>query len=259
MALYYEEAGAGDPVFLVHGLFGASTNLRRMAKALAERFRVVSVDLPNHGRSAHTESMTYADMRRALLEVMDRVGVTSAHWVGHSMGGKAVMDLALTEPETVSRLVVMDIAPVEYPHSHLQLIDALSALDLESLRSRADAERALGASIPDAPTRLFLLQNLHLQDGRYRWRLNLPVLRDFLKDIMGFPEHAGGVYSGPVLFLSGERSDYVRPVDHAIIKMHFPHVAFDVIGGAGHWLHADRPDEVCAALLRFLTDKVPEN
>lgn len=252
MSLNYEEQGSGEPVVLVHGLFGSAVNLRGIAKILSDHFRVVSVDLPNHGRSGHTQSMTYADMSAALLQVMHETGIGPASWVGHSMGGKAVMDLSLSRPDAVTRLVVMDIAPVQYTHTHAEFIDAMSALDLSKVKSRADADRALSEAIADTPTRLFLLQNLVMQAGSFRWRLNLPVLRQYLDEIMSFPDHAGSIYEGPVLVLNGEHSGYVREVHREVFLRYFPEVTFETIPGAGHWLHAEQPDAVCAALIAFL-------
>lgn len=252
MALYYEQQGSGDSVVLVHGLFGSSTNLRGIARKLSRSFHVISVDLPNHGRTAHTPTMTYGDMSSALYDVLHRAGCATANWVGHSMGGKAVMDLSLTHPECVQRQVIMDIAPVHYSHGHEALIDAMAALDLSGVGSRADADRALGAAIPDPATRLFLLQNLVLNDGGFNWRLNLPVLRQYHDYIVGFPDHGDATFTGPTLILSGANSDYVSVDNHDDIKRCFPNASFQVVPGAGHWVHADQPQAVSDALVGFL-------
>ena len=239
---------------LVHGLFGSATNWRGVARVLSDRFHVITVDLPNHGRSEHTPTMHYAAMSTALRELANRTGYDKLSWVGHSMGGKAVMDLALTHPEYVCRLVVVDIAPVPYTGNHAGLIDAMMNLDLSSINSRADADRALSAVIGDTPTRLFLLQNLVPEDGGYHWRLNLPVLNGHLDDIMGFREHAGVTFRGPVLALNGENSDYVTSAHHPIFLKYFPDVTFETITDAGHWVQADQPRAVCEALIRFMNE-----
>lgn len=252
MKLNFEEFGSGPVLVLVHGLFGSATNLRGVARLLAERFHVISVDLPNHGRSPHTDTMTYADMSGALRETLTQFGDSPVNWAGHSMGGKAVMDLALSFPELIERLVVVDIAPVRYTHDQWALINAMSNLDAAALRSRAEGDRLLAAEIEDTATRLFLLQNLVPDAGGYRWRLNLPVLAEYHNDIMGFPEHTGAVCDAPVLVLGGERSDYVKQEQRPVFRGFFPAARFEVIAGAGHWVHADKPREVCAAITRFL-------
>lgn len=252
MRLNHEEFGSGPLLVLVHGLFGSGTNLRGIARLLADKYRVVSVDLPNHGRSPHSDSMTYADMSQSLQETVRQFGETSVNWVGHSMGGKAVMALALEQPGLVNRLVIVDIAPVRYSHDQWALINAMEGLDLRNLRSRAEADRLLAGDIPDTPTRLFLLQNLVPHDGGYRWRLNLPAISRHHDDIMGFPVHPGVSCDAPVMVLRGERSDYVTEAYHDAFRRFFPATQFETISGAGHWVHADKPVEVCEAIIRFL-------
>ena len=255
MTLHYEEFGGRIPLVLVHGLFGSGTNWRGVARKLAENFHVILVDLPNHGRSGHTTSMTYSDMSEALFETAQRLHHRQLNWVGHSMGGKAVMDLALTHPEVVNRLVVVDIAPARYSHSQSQLVDAMINLDLDSVQSRADADRLLSAVITDTPTRLFLLQNLKVVNGGYEWRLNLPLLNEYMSDILGFPEHTGVSYQGPVLVMGGEHSDYVQAAHHDVILDYFPEACFETIAGAGHWVHADQPRAVCESITGFLNGR----
>jgi len=252
MSLSYDEFGSGPPLVLVHGLFGSGTNLRGVARVLADKYRVVTVDLPNHGRSAHTESMTYADMSHSLRETVQLLGGGPLNWAGHSMGGKAVMDLALTYPELVDRLVIVDIAPVRYTHDQWAIINAMSAVDPRKLRSRAEGDRLLSTTISDTPTRLFLLQNLVPADGGYRWRLNLPVIAQYHDDIMGFPDHAGAHCDAPTLVLNGERSDYVNAAHKDVFRRYFPAARFETVSGAGHWVHADKPGEVCKAIAGFL-------
>ena len=255
MKLYYEEFGSGPALVLVHGLFGSGTNLRGVARLLSDRYRVITVDLPNHGRSEHSGSMTYADMSASLRETLGRVDRPPLRWVGHSMGGKAVMDLALTHPELVERMVIVDIAPIRYAHDQWTLINAMNRLDPASLRSRAEADRLLSVDIEDTPTRLFLLQNLVPSEEGYRWRLNLPVLAKHHDDIMGFPDHGDAIHEGPVLVLDGARSHYVTTAHHAVFRRYFPAAEFETIADAGHWVHADQPRRVRDAIDAFMSDR----
>ena len=257
MNLHFEKSGAGEPVVLVHGLFGSSTNLRGIARKLATHFQVINVDLQNHGRSPHTSTMTYDDMSAALKNLVKETNGAIPTWVGHSMGGKAVMNLALTDPDSVNRLVVIDIAPVSYTHGRIDFIDAMLALDLKSIGSRADADCALSEVIENRSTRLFLLQNLVHNNGEYTWRLNLRTIRQYLADILAFPNRSGLKFDGPTLVVSGEYSNYVTNANHPVFLQYFPQAEFEVIPGAGHWVHADQPQAVSDALCRFIGGSTP--
>ncbi|MCX7890071.1 MAG: alpha/beta fold hydrolase [Rhodobacteraceae bacterium] len=244
------ERTAATPVLIVHGLFGSARNWGAIQKRLAGRGRVVAVDMRNHGDSPWTASHTYPEMAADLAEVIrDEGGPMDV--IGHSMGGKAAMALALTEPALVRRLVVADIAPVAYGHTQLPLVEAMRALDPGTVATRAEADRRLAVMVPDAATRAFLLQSLDLKAEPHRWRLNLPVLAAAMPDIVGFPEMAG-VFEGPVLFLSGGTSGYVRPEHRDRIRALFPRARFARIKGAGHWLHAERPREFEETVRAFL-------
>ena len=251
--LYFEELGSGEPVVLVHGLFGSSTNWRGIARKLAPYFRVINVDMLNHGHSPHTSSMNYDDMSMALQDLANEIHSTAVNWIGHSMGGKAVMNLALTSPQYVNRLVVMDIAPVSYKHGHVDLIDAMLSLNLDTIRSRADADKTLSEIIKDSAVRLFLLKNLAHHNGKYAWRLNLATLRHFQSEIIGFPERVGSTFDGPTLLLTGERSNYVSSASRRTFVQYFPQARFEVIPDAGHWLHTDQPQAVSDVLCRFIS------
>lgn len=252
MALYFQEQGSGEPVVVVHGLFGSSNSLRGITRLLSERFRVINVDLPNHGRSPHTSSMTYHDMSEALYEFKQQISAQRLNWIGHSMGGKAVMHLALTHSDCVNRLVVLDIAPVNYRHGHTEFIDAMSDIDLDNIGSRTDADRALSEVVTDPAIRMFLLQNLKRKDSRYVWRINLPVLRKFHNDIMAFPDCTGTTFYGPTLVLSGADSAYVSSDYHPAILRYFPNAIFSVVDGAGHWVQVDKPQAVHDVVNKFL-------
>ena len=238
------------PLLIVHGLFGSARNWGAIARRMASDRRVISVDMRNHGDSFWAESHSYADMAADLAEVIGAEG-RAMDLVGHSMGGKAAMLLALTQGNLVNRLVVADIAPVAYGHSMRPLVAAMQGLDLTGLTARSVADQRLAASVADAGTRAFLLQSLDLKAVPPRWRLNLAVLDRAMPDITGWPGTEGR-YDGPALFLSGAASDYVRPEYRAGIKRLFPAARMAKIPGAGHWLHAEKPREFEAALRAFL-------
>ncbi len=234
-------------LLIAHGLFGSARNWGVIAKRMSEDRQVITVDMRNHGESPRATTQTYADMAGDLAKVIAHVG-GPMDVVGHSMGGKAAMVLAMNHPELVDRVVVADIAPVAYGHSQSHLIHAMRGLDLTSVEKRSDADRALRATIPDDGTRAFLLQSLDIPSKS--WRLNLDVLEDEMPKIVGFPE-TDGVFIGPVFFLSGGASEYVLPDHRATIKSHFPGAKFAKIPGAGHWLHAEKPREFEQAMRVF--------
>lgn len=239
------------PVLLAHGLFGSGRNLGGLARRLAETRRVISVDMRNHGDSFHDPDHSYPALAQDLARVIEASG-GKADVLGHSMGGKAAMALALTRPERVRRLVVMDIAPFAYGHSQTDLVDAMQAVDLTGLRLRSDADARLAAHVSDPGVRAFLLQSLDLKADPPRWKFNLDALRDQMPLLVGWPEIAPGGFDGPALFLAGAESDYCRAPQAEAIRRHFPQAEIRVIEGAGHWLHADRPAEVAAAVEAFL-------
>jgi esterase len=226
-------------LLIVHGLFGSARNWGAIAKRLSDSRAVICVDMRNHGESFWAERHGYADLAQDLAEVILAEG-GPLDVLGHSMGGKAAMVLALQWPELVGRLLVADIAPVAYGHSQSHLIAAMRALPLAALGSRAAADAALATQIEDAGVRAFLLQSLDLKASPPRWRLNLDVLEREMAQITGWREVAGQ-FDGPALFLSGALSDYVRPEHRPAIKALFPAAKFAKLPGAGHWLHAEAP------------------
>ncbi len=239
------------PVILAHGLFGSGRNLGGLARRLAETRRVISVDMRNHGDSPHDPDHSYPALAEDLARVIEAQG-GSADILGHSMGGKAAMMLALTRPRMVRRLAVLDIAPFAYGHSQIGYLDAMQAVDLDGLRLRSDADARLAAHVTDPGVRAFLLQSLDLKSDPPRWKFNLDALRDQMLLLVGWPEVAPGGFDGPALFLAGAESDYCSPLASQAIRRHFPQAEIRTIAGAGHWLHADRPAEVAAALDEFL-------
>lgn len=238
------------PLLIAHGLFGSARNWGVIARRLADRREVLAVDMRNHGDSPRFATQSYADM------AADLAGVIAAHGgradvLGHSMGGKAAMVLALTEGAMVNRLVVADIAPVAYAHDQTRHIAALRGLDLSGLTSRAEADRRLAATVPDPALRAFFLQSLDLQSIPPRWRINLDVLEAEMPGIIGWPPVTGR-FDGPTLFLSGSLSDYVLPEYRGAITALFPRARFAKIPGAGHWLHAEKPRAFEETLRVFL-------
>ncbi|MFB2532402.1 alpha/beta fold hydrolase [Paracoccus sp. p3-h83] len=247
----FDGPDAAIPLVMAHGLFGSGRNLGALARHLARDRRVISVDMRNHGDSPWSDDHGYAALAGDLAGVIDDLG-GRAHVFGHSMGGKAAMMLALTHPEKVARLVVADIAPVAYGHSQNGLIDAMENLDRHDLTLRSEADRRLSTRIEDPGVRAFLLQSLDMSANPARWRFNLAALRDQMDRLVGWPDPAGQ-FDGPALFLDGETSDYIQPSHHHDIRGLFPQAQITQIDGAGHWLHAERPRQVEAAVASFLS------
>ena len=238
--------GSGPDLLIAHGLFGSARNWNVIAKRLSDAFTVSVVDMRNHGESPWAETHSYSDLAADLGAVTPG----QSHVVGHSMGGKAAMVLALTQPDRINRLIVADIAPVAYGHTQAHLIEAMRRVDLEAITTRGDADRQLAGVVPEDGVRAFLLQSLDVKNRR--WRLNLDTLDREMVGIIGFPEGIEGQFDGPTLFLSGAESDYVLPEHRPRIKELFPNAKFAKIPGASHWLHADKPREFEAAIRAFL-------
>jgi pimeloyl-ACP methyl ester carboxylesterase len=257
MRLNTVEATGGDaPVVLLHGLFGAAANWGTIQKRLAAdgTRRVLALDLRNHGSSPQAASMDYPAMAGDVAETLEAHRALPAAVVGHSMGGKVAMALALTRPEAVSRLVVADIAPVAYPPALRGYVEAMRSLPLAPGMARRDADAALAGAVPHPGIRAFLLQNLRFdRDAPPAWRLNLEAIAAAMPVIEGFPELDGGrSYDGPVLFLGGERSDYIRPEHHARIRALFPTARFATVPDAGHWVHSENPEGFLGLVEGFL-------
>ena len=246
-----EEPSDKTPVLLVHGLFGQARNLGVLARALSRDRKVVSVDMRNHGLSPHDPDHSYPAMAGDLARVIrDHGGRMDV--VGHSMGGKAAMWLALTEGDLMRRLVVLDIAPVAYAHSQMKQIDAMEGTEFTACKTRSAADAALSARVEDPGVRAFLLQSLDLRARPPEWRLNLPVLRERMADLTGWPGSEGMSWNGPALFLAGALSDYVLPEYEAAVFAAFPEARLERVAGTGHWLHAEKPGEVMEAVVGFL-------
>ena len=235
---------------IAHGLYGSGRNWGVIARRLADRREVVAVDMRNHGDSPRFPTQTYPDMAADLAEVITDLG-GPVDLLGHSMGGKAAMQLALTRPELIRRLVVADIAPVAYSHDQARNAQAMASLELARITSRAEADAALARHIDDPALRAFFLQSLDLRQHPPRWKLNLSVIQSEMQNIVGWPGTTGQ-FDRPALFLTGADSTYVQPEHRETIKALFPKARFAKIPGAGHWLHAEKPREFEETVRVFL-------
>lgn len=240
------------PLVIAHGLFGAARNWRALARRFAMHRHVVCVDMRNHGQSPWSDDMTYPAMADDLGQVIRDLG-GRADLLGHSMGGKAAMVLALSQPELLRALIVADIAPIPYDHSQRPAIAAMRALPAAAATRRSAAQAALTAATGDAALGAFLSQSLDTAaPDAPRWVLNLDALDRNMEAIIGFPADISGTFPGPALFLTGMDSQYVRPEHDALIRSMFPSVTYKAIAGAGHWLHADKPQAFIGSVDRFL-------
>lgn len=251
------EATEGAPrIVFLHGLFGQGKNFTRIAKALLPEFTSLLVDLPNHGRSEWTEKVDYEQMADTVAaQVRSSFGADGrVHLVGHSMGGKVAMTLALRDPDLIDRLVIVDIAPMasadmsEFKH----LLGALASLDLSNLPSRTEADAQLTETIPNQATRGFLLQNLRAEGDGWRWQANLDLLLRDLPLIAGEVADAAP-FDHPVLWIAGERSRYISPQSEPRMRALFPRTVLVTIKGAGHWVHSEKPEAFISALRTFLS------
>lgn len=252
MNLYSRILGEGPALIVLHGLLGSLNNWQALAARFAADHRVFLLDQRNHGRSPHDPLHSYPALAADLVSYMDNGGLDRASVLGHSMGGKAAMYAALHYPGRIDRLIVVDIAPRAYPPGHDLLLEALNSLDLQHCQTREDADRLLSASIPDNSVRQFLLTNLKRDEqGRLAWRMNLRTLtREYPR--MLEPVSAESPFPGEALFVRGGLSPYVASGDELQILRLFPRARIRTIAGAGHWVHAERPEEFLAAAAEFL-------
>ncbi len=247
--LAYDSVGAGPPLIVLHGLFGAARNWHSVARALADRFHVIAADARNHGRSPHTAAMDYRLMAADTAALAQRLALGPVTLLGHSMGGKTAMTLALLEPERVERLIIVDIVPFATADHYTPLIDALRALPLQEMQSRRQAEEALAPVVPERDVRLFLLQNFVPGAQHGRWRFNLEGLRAAMPALVGaLPVGPDARYTGPMHILRGARSPRVTIPALTAMRSSFPHLCLHTVAGAGHWPHTEAPAEFMSAL-----------
>ncbi len=237
------------PVMIVHGLYGSGRNWGVIAKRLSDQFFVITVDLRNHGDSPWLDTHNYHVMADDLVEVINSLNI-NPNIIGHSMGGKAAMVLALKHPNLVRNLIIADIAPVKYEHDQSQFIEAMQKVDLSKVEKRSDATLALSKFVEDKSLQNFFTQSLDIKAKR--WKLNLKVLRSEMSEILSFPK-IESEFSGHSLFLKGENSDYIKPEHRKLIKSLFTKARFATFKEAGHWLHAEKPREFESAARLFFS------
>ena len=251
--LHCEVIGEGPAVVVLHGLFGAGRNWLTVARRLADRYATHLVDMRNHGRSPHAWSMTYADMVLDVRRLIATRGLHDFSLVGHSMGGKAAMAMALSDPAGIRRLVIVDIAPVSYADRFAEMIDAMLTLDLSSIKRRGDAGAALAGAIPERDVRQFILQNLVFEHGVPRWRANLAALKRGMSHILGpLPLADGARFTGETCFIRGQHSDRITDAHVVILNTLFSRYRIETVAGAGHWPHAEAPQAFMALFERAL-------
>ena len=248
-----QTAGTEPSLIILHGLLGSSGNWLTLAKnQFSNHFRTITVDLRNHGKSPHSDANSYADMVSDIIELMDDENIERAHILGHSMGGKLAMHLALEHAERLEKLIVADIAPRAYPRGHDAIFKALNAVNLNAAAARADVENQMRDFIPDMGVRQFLLKNLNREGGHFVWGMNLAAIESSYEHLLSEVE-GWEAFEGESLFIRGERSSYVMDEDFPSIRALFPRASFETIASAGHWLHAEAPDAFAKACLRFLS------
>jgi pimeloyl-ACP methyl ester carboxylesterase len=251
--LHFSTSGSGKPLIILHGLFGSARNWQSHAREFAKHFQVITVDLRNHGQSFHADEMNYSVMAEDVAQLLYRLDLAACDILGHSMGGKVAMTLALQNPDLVARLIVGDIAPVAYFHDYDDLIDPILALPLATIESRAQADQLLRQNIPEDQLRAFLLQNLVREPTSWRWRVNWNIIQRDMEWLTGFGDlPQDWLVDCPSLFIRGANSDYVSDAEVAVIRQHFSNCTIETIGSAGHWLHAEQPEHFNRQVLDYL-------
>ncbi len=252
MKLNYKTLGEGDPLIILHGLFGMLDNWQSISKKFAEHYQVYLIDQRNHGKSPHEDLIDYPSMAEDLYDFMFDHDIDQANILGHSMGGKTVMHFAHLYPEKVRRLIIVDIAPRAYKGSHHDIFEALYNVDLNLVETRTDAEQMIGQRIGEVEVRSFLLKNLkRKKEGGFEWKMNLHAIYRHYQDIL-IPLEAEIPFVSPSLFIRGERSNYILEEDFSLIKDQFPEAEIITIDEAGHWVHADAPEELFNVVHNFL-------
>lgn len=252
MLLHFKQLGHGEPLVLLHGLFGSGDNWFGIAPKLAEKFHIFAPDLRNHGHSPHHAEMDFSLMAADVEKFFAAQKIESAHVIGHSMGGKVAMQFALDFPACVKKIVVVDMAPRAYARAHDKIFAALLALDLAAFQTRTEIENVLAPEIPSLNLRRFLLKNLSRDDhGKFIWKMNLRGVAENYSQL-GKVLSGGKVFSNPALFIRGGKSDYIGTKDEAEILKLFPSAETQTITTANHWVHADAPEEFVRLVLEFL-------
>jgi len=256
IALYSRKVGENGPDFVVlHGLFGSGKNWRSFAGSLEDDFQVWTLDARNHGDSPHADSMSYQQMAEDVARFFAENELENVILLGHSMGGKTAMQLALQFPDRIAALIVVDIAPVCYDHLHkqLKLIEAMQELDLAGEMSRSEIEKKLAVKIPEKRLLSFLMTNLNRQNGQFQWRIGLEQIAAGMPELLNYPE-LKSVFKGPVQFIGGENSAYLKFEYHALIRKYFPESRITMLENCGHWLHVEQPAAFQKTVNEFLQD-----
>jgi pimeloyl-ACP methyl ester carboxylesterase len=246
----------GPPLIVVHGLFGSARNWAGMALSLSETCRVYALDLRNHGASPHSATMTYEEMAADVAGFISSHAIAEPIIMGHSMGGKVAMQLALKEPDLIKGLIVVDIAPVTYDHDMMHYIAAMQMLDLSGERGRVTLEEELRRVVDDPAIAAFLMTNLERANGGFHWRVNLPAIATGMSEISGFPVLEGAVFGGPTAFIAGEHSAYIHQNHSDRVLELFPKARMVTIKDASHWVHADQPDAFRRTVSSFIATVV---
>lgn len=250
-SLNYKEFGDGQPLIILHGLFGSLDNWVTLGKKFAENYRVFLVDQRNHGLSFHSDAFNYEEMAEDLNQFMIEHRLPKAHLIGHSMGGKTVMNFASKHAEKVEKLIVADIGPKYYPVHHTQIIKALYSVNLAAITARKEADEQLSKSITDFGIRQFLLKNLQRTEDGFRWKMNLDVIAKNIEEV-GKSLNQNAIFTLPTLFLRGDKSDYILDDDFNLIHSIFTNSKVETVSSAGHWLHAENPKEFYQKVTKFL-------
>ena len=253
MILHSQITGEGEPLVILHGFLGMGDNWKTLGNRFAaDGYQVHLVDQRNHGRSFHAPEFNYQVMANDLSAYLDHHKLEQIRLLGHSMGGKTAMEFAVNNPEQVDRLMIADIAPKQYPAHHQDILKALTSLDFDQIKSRGEADKALAQYLKEPGVRQFLLKNLYwVEKGKLGLRINLPVLTEYASQV-GEALGQDSLYTGPTLFLRGGRSSYILDMDELGIGRHFTDYELNTINEAGHWLHAEKPDEFYRIVTEFL-------
>ncbi|MFY0600375.1 MAG: alpha/beta fold hydrolase [Cyclobacteriaceae bacterium] len=252
MKLHFRKLGEGDPLIILHGLFGSGDNWQTLGKGFAENHGVYLIDQRNHGNSPHSDEFNYDLLSEDLKGFLDDQGIDKASIIGHSMGGKVAMTFAASYPDMVEKLVVVDIGPKQYPPHHENVFNGFKAVDLNTIGSRKEAENQLATSITDFGVRQFILKNLSRDtENNFRWKINLESLERNALEVGRALDHSDQ-FDGETLFIGGAKSGYIKPEDHDLISTHFSKSKIEMIEGAGHWVHAEKPKELFELIVDFL-------
>jgi pimeloyl-ACP methyl ester carboxylesterase len=250
MKLNYKKLGEGPPLLILHGLFGMLDNWISLGKRYAQHFEVYLIDQRNHGKSPHCDEFTFADLADDLMEFIENHHIRGALMIGHSLGGKTLIEFANEHACFIEKMVIADIGPKAYKPRHENIVAAMESLDLQKITSRKAAEEALKIQIPNLQIRQFLLKNIYwLKKNELGWKINLPVIKQNLDEVL--VDMSGYRIIVPTLFLRGGDSDYILPEDEASIKSQFPNGSIVTIPGTGHWLHAEKQDEFYRITMNF--------